>query len=72
MTNGEKIKEIFPNAEISIIKSKSIYERTKVAVDWKFEHLGVDAISRQALLNATVKKSSIRRKQNDLRKHERT
>ncbi len=39
MTNGEKIKEIFPNAEISIIKSKSIYERAKVAVDWKFEQI---------------------------------
>jgi len=37
MTNGEKIKEIFPDAEISIVKSK--HEHTKVAVDWKFEQI---------------------------------
>lgn len=37
MTNGEKIKTMFPNAEISIVKSN--YGRTKVAVDWKFEQI---------------------------------
>lgn len=37
MTNGEKLKEIFPNAEISIIKYE--HGRTKVAVDWKFEQI---------------------------------
>ena len=37
MTNGEKIQQMFPNAEICIMKSN--YERTKVAVDWKFEQI---------------------------------
>ena len=37
MTNGEKIQQIFPDAEISIMKFN--YGRTKVAVDWKFEQI---------------------------------
>ena len=36
-TNGDMIKAMFPNAEISLLKSE--HEKTKVAVEWKFEPL---------------------------------
>ena len=36
-TNGDVIKAVFPDAKISELKSK--YERTKIAVEWKFESI---------------------------------